>query len=102
MTCTYEDACQRAGRAQGLAPALEALSRLFPGVHLEQTGGFCMVVEIPCPVGFVWVTLDGEDPDAPWVVGRYSSRDEDSTEEYTYASFSALPEVIAYHMRSES
>ena len=49
-----------------------------------------MVVEIPCPVGFVWVTLDGEDPDAPWVVGRYSSRDEDSTEEYTYASFSAF------------
>ena len=100
---TYQEACMRHAEHQGLLPIMEALSRVYGDqVELEQTGGFCMTVSVPAPQAiqgqpdaFVWVTNDGTEDHPEYIVGFYSSRDEDSTEVYKYVdSIGALGEVV--------
>jgi len=103
---TYDEACIRNARNQGLMPALEGLTKLFgEDVILYQSGGFCMVIEVKAPTtahpnGYVWVSNDGTEEAPEWVAGYYSEQDQDATRgeatyDYKYVdSLGALAEVV--------
>lgn len=101
----YEQACMDHAEHQGLLPVLTQLTRLFPDTHLYQSGGFCMVIEIPAPTekhpeGYVWVTNDGTEDHPEYVVGFYEEVDQDATRgeatyDYKYVdSPGAVAEVV--------
>lgn len=89
MRATYEEACRRATTNQHLDPAIEVLSKVFPGLTVAQTGGFCMCIEIKAPRpehpdAFIWVTNDGTEDEPEYIVGFYPSPDDDSTYSYRF------------------
>lgn len=108
---SYESACIRHARAQGLSDPFVALSKVFgePQVTLEQTGGMCMVIQVAIPsvpTHYCWITCSYDESDeGEYVVGLYErliEEDElqDSTEVYQYSSLSALPEVILHQLNN--
>jgi len=67
---TYEDACKRAATDQGLDPITDALTAQGIEHRVAQTGGFCMVVEVPLgdSGAYVGITADGPSPERPCLV----------------------------------
>lgn len=68
----YAESCERAIADQGLRPMIERLRAEGIDHHVEQTGGFTMVITAPTRGGTVAVTNDRvpNGPDA-WLVGYY-------------------------------
>ncbi|GAA2019105.1 hypothetical protein GCM10009839_14340 [Catenulispora yoronensis] len=81
---TYSEACRRAATAQGLDPICEALREAGIGFGVDQTGGFCMLVNVPTGHDYYFGITATEDPDldpaAHWLVVRYSSVEYDEGE----------------------
>lgn len=60
MTC--DEKCAEAVADQGLAPVLEALKKAGVPAFAQQTGGWCMVVQVNAenPATYVWITQSEE------------------------------------------
>jgi hypothetical protein len=61
---SYDDACQFHATAQGLDPITEALRAAGIPHAVDQTGGFCMCVNVPLREGgspFLYVTAGSAD-----------------------------------------
>lgn len=75
----YAFACHRAAQRQGLAEPWRILDNHGIVVTLEQAGGFCMVLDVPCSDGRrILVTCDGEWDE--FLVGHYDEPFDDAHE----------------------
>lgn len=108
----YEERCRAATTYQGLDRAVQDLSKLFTRVTVDQTGGFCMAINVPAKIGHVWVTNDGSEEEPEYIVGWYPDDEEQALAEGSWSSewiagrfdvtHAALPEVVAWFCSRES
>lgn len=95
----YDEQCAHAAHAQGLTPVLERLTRERVTHRLDQTGGWTMVVAVPCPDGREVTVIN----DGPWLVTEYdyaSEPDDEGFELLTSDDFEAAIRAIIERVRT--
>lgn len=68
----YDERCRRAATRQGLDEPRRILTDAGFDVTLEQLGGYVMALQVQASGGdWVWLTVDGDDDEAPYLIVRY-------------------------------
>lgn len=99
---TYAEACRKAATDQGLDPATEALRAAGVEHEVAQTGGFCMVVEIPTGHGEAYLGVTAAamyDGGEGFAVFSYPDRE--GEDEGTELALHATPAEVVAIVRAE-
>lgn len=94
---TYDEACEFHADRQGLTAIRAALTAAGVSHELYQSGGFTMIVEVSYgDCRFAWITNEGTDDDADYMVGFYVlDREQDVGEPVWWTSFPDTASVVA-------
>lgn len=77
MPKTYEEECRAATAEQGLDPIIAALGAANLKCHVEQTGGYCMVVTVLRGSAIFGITpSEVGSADRPWLLVYYPTTED--------------------------
>lgn len=99
---SYDRRCAEAATRQGLDAPRAILENAGLDVHVDQTGGFTMLLRVDEPDSdrWAWLSVDG-DRDAPYMLGLYGPDSDGYTEVYAYANDFTLTKELHWLFQQE-